>query len=85
MPEITVTGTGEAMLFIGEHSVGFVEVGGTMVIDAERKTAKMADGTHATSRLIMTNGWPTIAPGRNTISWTGGIREVRLVPRYRDV
>ena len=84
MPEITVIGTGEAMLFIGGHSVGFIEVGGTMIIDAERKKARMADGTPATKRLVLTNGWPTIAPGENTISWTGGIREVRIAPRYRD-
>lgn len=83
-PEITVKGSGEAMLFVGGRSVGFVDVGGMVIIDVEKKTAKDADGYTATQRLVLTNGWPTIAPGENAISWAGGITEVQIVPRYRN-
>ena len=43
------------------------------------------DGNALRNNLVSGNGFPTLAPGVNTISWTGDIFEVVIYPRWRTL
>ena len=43
-------------------------------------TAYVTGGTNANA--LVGGTWPTLRPGENTISWSGGVTGVTLTPRW---
>lgn len=74
-PVITVTGTGDGILMVGETMVELSGLTGSITIDSELQEAY--DGMTSMNNA-MGGEFPRLAVGSNGISWTGGITEVRI-------
>lgn len=78
LPIITFTGNGT--LTVGSTVVTIAGNTGTMTLDCERQTAEVG-GNNANNLITLSNGFPVLKNGSNTISWTG-ISTVRVTPNW---
>lgn len=82
LPWLEITGNGsEGRVTVNgvEFAVGTV-VNKTLYCDCENWDAYLTGGTNANARVGGT--WPSLQPGENTISWSGGVTGVKLTPRW---
>ena len=85
-PVITITGSGDITLMIGQYIVELEGVDGSIVLDTPRVEAYKMDGPLPVSRnSIMTGGFPVLVPGANAVSWTGEVASVTIQPHWRDI
>lgn len=80
-PEITVTGSGDITLVIGDYVVELDAVAGEITLDCGARLAHK-DGVLAGAQVDLTE-WPVLLPGANVISWTGIVSSVTISPRWR--
>ncbi len=81
-PIIKVTGSGDITLLIGTQAVTLTGLDGSVTIDTPLKEAY--DGDESMNG-IMDGDFPTLAPGRSAISWTGSVTGVTITPNWRYV
>lgn len=83
-PVITVTGEGPGWLSVGGRDVQFHELGGTVVLDCESMDAfaRVDGGVESRNSWIRAPEFPVLEPGKNQISFDGGITGVEIVPRW---
>lgn len=82
LPRLEITGNGsEGRVTVNgvEFAVGTV-ADKTLYCDCENWDAYLTGGTNANARVGGT--WPSLQPGENTISWSGGVTGVKLTPRW---
>ncbi len=87
-PVITLTGSGDVTLTIGEKSVDVAlpEASTTIVIDVPAGFAYSEDGTVNLTSLLTPSDWPlTIPPGANAVSVTGTVTAASLLPNWRYI
>ena len=81
-PLIVVSGTGEGVLTIGDYSVTIYSFDdGAVTLNCETQNAYLADGSFCNNN-IYSEEFPVLAPGDNSIEWTGGITSVEITPRW---
>jgi phage-related protein len=80
-PVITVTGSGDITLNIGDYQVELDMTDGQITLDCEARLAHK-DGVLAGSKVTLSE-WPVLVPGANAISWTGTVTKVAISPRWR--
>lgn len=79
-PLITVYGSGEGTLVIGDRTVVINELAGTLILDCKNQNAYYgAENLNGTIRAIP---FPVLVPGENAISWTGGVTNIKIIPRW---
>ena len=82
-PRITVRGSGNIDLMIGQYTMEFDAVFGGVIIDSDRMRLLNLDGvTNALEHDI--DEFPLLVPGENFIQWTGNITSLEIEPRWRD-
>lgn len=82
LPWLEITGNGSEGKFTVngvDFAVGTV-ADKTLYCDCENWDAYLTGGTNANARVGGT--WPSLQPGENTISWSGGVTGVKLTPRW---
>lgn len=82
LPWLEITGNGsEGKVTVNgvDFAVGTV-ANKTLYCDCENWDAYLTGGTNANARVGGT--WPSLQPGENTISWSGGVTGVKLTPRW---
>lgn len=86
-PRFKIEGSGDAVLTIGTQIVEIEDMDGGVIIDSE-----MGDCFNLTETAllngqvsIMDDDFPTLAPGANILSWTGGVTKITITPRWRDL
>lgn len=82
LPWMEITGNGsEGKVTVNgvDFAVGTVAKK-TLYCDCENWDAYLTGGTNANARVGGT--WPSLQPGENTISWSGGVTGVKLTPRW---
>ncbi len=82
LPWLEITGNGsEGRVTVNgvDFAVGTV-ANKTFYCDCENWDAYLTGGTNANARVGGT--WPSLQPGENTISWSGGVTGVKLTPRW---
>lgn len=80
LPKITVYGSGTIALAVAGEAILLSGVVDSYVIDSDGKVALMG-GDLAT--LQMTGNFPVLAPGDNSVAWTGTVDRVEIEPRRR--
>ena len=87
-PIITVYGYGTGKVIIGGTTVEIKAINGTMILDCDREDAySMSDG----GEMVNENGnikapyFPVLSPGENSVSFTGGIIHIEIVPRWWEL
>lgn len=82
LPYLEITGNGAE----GKVVVNGVEFSAmppadrVLYADCENWDAYVTGGTNANA--LVGGTWPTLRPGENTISWSGGVTGVTLTPRW---
>ena len=79
LPKITVTGSSAGSLTINGNTVTISEIGTSVVLDCEIQRAY--HGTTPRDNSI-SGSFPVLVPGVNTISYSGGVTSVKIVPRW---
>ena len=81
-PVITVTGSGDITLMIGQTIIELEEVTGSVTLDTPLMEAY--NGTTPLNE-IMTGEFPQLSPGATPISWSGNVTKVTITPNWRSL
>ena len=79
-PILRAYGSGEAKLYVGSELITINAMEGYVDLNCETHNAYNASGF--CNDTIKSEDFPELLPGRNSISWTGGIRYVEVTPRW---
>lgn len=82
-PEITVTGSGDIVLMIGQQITQLNGVTGGVVIDVPGGMILNPDGEPIENGLD--GDMPVIEPGWNAVSWTGSVTSVKFTYNERSI
>ena len=82
-PYITVYGSGDISLIIGSRTLEIADVDGSIVIDNEAKLAYKGDVNLCGS--VTGDNWLIFPEGVSTLSWTGNVGKVVVIPKWRDL
>lgn len=88
LPIITVNGSGRCSVSVGNTSITISNVPSNgIVIDCELQDAYSPDKDQNLNSLISLSGekFPVLSRGANTVSFTGSVESVIIVPRYWDL
>lgn len=81
LPIITVKGSGSGVLRIGSYTVTINDIGNGLTINSDIQDAYY--GTlNRNSVIVLSNGFPKLKPGLNEVSFSGGITEIEVMPRW---
>lgn len=84
-PTITVTGSGNINLQIGQRTVLITGLtGGSVTLDAAARMAYRGN-VNLCGIVTIVGGWPVLSPGANAVSWTGSVSKVTITGNWRDV
>lgn len=78
-PLITVHGNGAGVLQIGSNEINITEIGNSVTVDSN--TWRAFNGTTARDSTIK-GDYPILLGGINTITFSGGITSVDIIPRW---
>lgn len=79
-PVIKVHGSGEITLMVNQTIIELSEIAGDIVLDSALQEAYW--GT-ASLNHCMSGDFPKLPPGMNTISWTGDVSSIQILPNWR--
>ena len=80
-PIITVEGTGDIDLTIGEVTLGIAGLASSITIDVPQRLA-YHEGINLTGSLTG-DDWPTLSVGSTAIYWTGSVSRLTITPNWR--
>lgn len=81
LPNITVYGSGQGDLKIGNYSIAISSMDGFIVLDSDIQD--VYKGTmNKNADVVLREGFPKLVPGENRISWSGDIVYVEVIPRW---
>lgn len=81
LPYIKITGSGNINLFIAGKSYAFVNVGSYIECDSDLQM--VYTGASGKSDRANFDVFPELVPGDNTVSWTGTVSKVEIIPHWR--
>lgn len=84
-PLITVRGTGNITIKIGQSTWTLRNVDQGIVIDTLLDTVTNLSGTAAAWDKITVYPLPTIAPGNNAVTITGSVTDIKIIPRWEVI
>lgn len=84
-PLITVRGTGNITIKIGQSTWTLRNVDQGIVIDTLLDTVTSLDGSRPAWDKITSYPLPTINPGQNTVTVTGTTTEIKIIPRWEVI
>lgn len=85
LPLITVYGTGPIALTVGSTVVGIQSLEDHICLDSDTQNAyRVGDGGVLENKngTIYAQDFPVLAAGENTISWTGDLTKIEIIPRW---
>lgn len=85
LPLITVYGTGPIALTVGDYVVGIQSLEDHICLDSDTQNAyRVGDGGALENKngTIYAQDFPVLATGENTISWTGDLTKIEIIPRW---
>lgn len=82
LPIITVHGSGTGVLSIGDSTISITKITDGMIIDSELQDVYY-NTTNLNGVIKFTNGvFPELTPNINTITFSGGITSLEVVPKW---
>ena len=80
-PIIEVSGSGSGSITVGRRTIEIKNIANTITIDSELQEV-YSDGVNQNSNVIAPEGLPILEAGENVISYSGGITNVTISPRW---
>lgn len=81
-PVITITGSGDITLMVGQQIIDLEDVSGSITIDSVLEEAYNANSS---CNEKMNGDYPVLVPGNNAISWDGSVSAVSVEPNWRTL
>lgn len=81
-PEITINGSGDANITIGDTLFSIEGIVSGMVLDTELQEVYKGTALY-NNRMI--GAFPTLVPGVNAVTWEGGVTSIKINPRWRTI
>lgn len=81
LPHIKITGSGNVTLHVNSNSYLLSTISPNIEIDSEMMSVYR--GTTLLNNKAGFDEFPVFEPGENSISWTGTVTKVEIVPRWR--
>lgn len=82
-PRITIRGSGELVVYVGEYMIGATGAG--FIVDSDTMDCYELDGVTLANGRVTLDEFPVIPPGGAAISWAGGVTSVTIDGRWRSV
>lgn len=84
-PKITIEGSGDINLTVGEITMVLRGVSGSIILDSEIMNAyKMVNNRPSSQNdKVHSMDFPLLKQGKNTISWTGSVTKLTIEPRWQ--
>ena len=82
-PYITVYGSGDISISIGDRTLEIADVDGNIVIDNAARLAYKGDVNLCSS--VTGDDWLIFPEGTSTLSWTGNVSKITIIPKWRDL
>lgn len=82
-PVITVEGSGDVDLTVGDVTLGIAGLASSITIDVPQRLA-YREGVNLTGSLTG-DGWPTLPVGSSAVSWTGSVSRITITPNWRTL
>ncbi len=82
-PYIKITGSGTVTLTINSKAYKINSISSYIELDSEFMSAYK--GSTLCNNQIAFTEFPLLQPGSNTISWTGSVSRIEIVPRWRTL
>ena len=83
LPYIKITGSGAVTLNIGVKAYSFTSIPSYLEVDSELMCCYKG-GTLYNNRIGFSE-FPVLLPGNNSISWTGSVTKVEIIPNWRTL
>lgn len=84
-PKITIKGTGNITLKIGESLWEFKNVSGGIIVDTLLDVVTTLDGKNLAWDKTITYPLPKIAPGKQLVTKTGTITDIKIIPNWEVI
>lgn len=81
LPHIKITGSGNITLSIGGQAFPFLNIGSYIECDSDLQM--VYTGASGKSDRANFDTFPELVPGDNTVSWTGTVSKVEIIPHWR--
>lgn len=83
-PTIKITTSGAGHVYIGNTDIYITSPPGyVIVIDSELMTIMDSSGSrNLSSYIAILNEFPVLKQGSNTVSWTGSVSQVKVIPNW---
>lgn len=88
LPMITVYGNAAGTLTIGANTVTIKSIADPLILDCDTQNAYSQPGDGAPQNQngnILAIPFPSLSPGDNVISFTGGITRIEIIPRWWEL
>lgn len=86
LPQIKITGNGNISLTISGVSYVLKNVSEYIVLDSELESAFKASlgegGSELQNNKMYSYPFPMLKPGQNSVSWSGSVTSVEIIPRW---
>lgn len=83
-PRIIITGSGDITLNLGDEKLVLRAVDGGIKVDSQSMTVTDLSGTREQWSKVYSD-FPKIGLGKQTVSWTGNISHLQIIPRWEAV
>lgn len=82
-PCLKVYGSGAGTLTVGNEIISISAINGYIYIDSELKNCyKGMNDLNLNNLVTLTSEFPILKPGNTYITWTGGITQIDVIPRW---
>lgn len=82
-PEIKITGNGDFTLVVNGYSIDGREIANGAIVDCELQETFALDKTQSLNGSFVMDEFPVLRPGTNIVTWSGGVTQVEITPRWR--
>lgn len=80
LPLVTVYGSGDVVLYFNQRQISINDIDGYITLDSENLNAYKGNANQ-NSKLV-SQYFPKLVSGMNTVSWTGSVTKVEIIPRW---
>lgn len=84
-PKLTIKGNGNVTINIGSSTLTLKNVDGGVIVDSLYQTVTTLNGQAQAWDKVTSYPLPTIAPGKQSVTTTGNVTEIKIVPRWEAI
>lgn len=81
LPLIRVSGTGAGTVTVGKYQILISNITENLTLDGDTQNAFDNSG-NANNLVTLSNGFPRLERGENLVTWSGGVTDVLITPRW---